>query len=91
MSRYLSEEKKWSIVSLTKYAGWSPQHIASEVELSNSNVTKILLKYNQYGTVENKFSNCGRKPVKVNHEVINEIISSIEETSVGKSGGSNVL
>lgn len=79
MSRYRSDEEKWSCVALHKYAGWPNIQIQNALGLPHSTVSDILKKYDTIGTVQNQFGNSGRKPCKASLEVLEEMMCMIME------------
>ena len=62
-NRLLSEEEKWAVVTLKKYANYSNSAIERALGIGSGTICKILQKYESFGTVANRYKS-GQKKIQ---------------------------
>ncbi|KAL4500705.1 hypothetical protein ABPG72_019939 [Tetrahymena utriculariae] len=79
--KYLTEEERWLIVIASKYFHLTQKEISERFNFQQSTISRYLQRYNETGSIEYKFSNCGRNmmieeypqlPELIRHEMVED-------------------
>ncbi len=86
-SRLLDDETKWLIIIAIKYFKYKQCEVAEEFNLEKGTVSKIWAKYKGINSVDNQYSNCGRRfrhsPERVSEAIKNAIQKNRTINSTG--------